>query len=1083
MLYGPSGCGKTSLVKAGLLPRLAEHVIPVYVEATADDTVLRLLKRLRKVCPESEADVSLPEFLGFVREGRWLPRGKKVLLVVDQFEQWLHGQRGGQDTQLVEAIRQCDGARVQCLLLVRDDFWSATSRFMRDLEIRPVDGENLAFVDRFDLLHARRVLAALGQAYGRLPAEWAGLTDEQSQFLERVVADLAQDGKVVCVRLALFADMMRGRPWTTSNLRQVGGAEGLGVTFLEEMFGAATARAEYRCHQTTARAILQALLPETATDIKGGMRSYAELLEAANSSNRAADFDDVVRMLDSELRLITPTDPEARDAGASVSAEDGSNARGKYYQLTHDYLVPALREWLTRKQKETRRGRAEVCLAERAAEWNLRRDSRHLPSFWESLTIRRLTKRKHWTDTQRRMMRQAGRYYGIRAAALAVILSLVGWASYETNGRYQAATKVAGLLSAEIRDVPALLPELRPYFRWARPHLVDARRDSDPKKQLHASLALLPADASQREFLRQRLVDAGPEEGRIICRELKKFAGDQIVGGDQIEEFWGLVADATLDGKARFRAACALAFWNPHDRRWRSHAPEIAAWLVSENPLFVGQWIESLRPVAALLVTPLGDLYRRSEQQQVRANALLVLAEYHREDWRELLELSGDARRSELAIPASSLRRWASQVVPTLRAQLVQPFPAKTAETDKDGLAKRQANAGILLCLIGAAHEVWPSLTQADDPRIRTSLVHGFAPAGVDPALLVSRLTAEDDASVRRAILWSLGQYEASVLTRRRCDDLAPRLVEMLRNDPDAGLHSSAEWLLRKWGYEELLTSAETPLKQEPLRPDRNWYHTLQGHTLAIVRGPVRFRMGSPREDPDGRPEEPLRDEAIDWSFAITTKELSLRHYRRFAPEHLAGRGDVRSLEAPVGRVSLMNAMAYCRWLTQQEGLPDSEMCYVPAEDGSLQVAPDWLARQGYRLPTEAEWECACRAGTTTRRYFGHSHEYLASYAWYLGNSDGAAMPCGLLLPNDFGLFDMHGNVAEWCQNRYHAHGESAGDLRADDLWHTLRSSDYGGIPTTHRAAARASSSRIAQFESLGFRLARTIPKSMIDPQ
>jgi formylglycine-generating enzyme required for sulfatase activity len=158
-------------------------------------------------------------------------------------------------------------------------------------------------------------------------------------------------------------------------------------------------------------------------------------------------------------------------------------------------------------------------------------------------------------------------------------------------------------------------------------------------------------------------------------------------------------------------------------------------------------------------------------------------------------------------------------------------------------------------------------------------------------------------------------------------------------------------------------------------------------------------------------------------------------------------------------------------------------MCYVPAEDGSLQVAPDWLARQGYRLPTEAEWECACRAGTTTRRYFGHSHEYLASYAWYLGNSDGAAMPCGLLLPNDFGLFDMHGNVAEWCQNRYHAHGESAGDLRADDLWHTLRSSDYGGIPTTHRAAARASSSRIAQFESLGFRLARTIPKSMIDPQ
>ena len=169
MIYGPSGCGKSSFVKAGLLPRLAANVIPVYVEAMADDTVLRLLKQLRKVCPESDPDASLPELLGFLREGRWLPRGKKVLIVLDQFEQWLHAQGGGHDAQLVQAIRQCDGSRVQCLLLVRDDFWSATSRFMQELEIRPVDGENLAFVDRFDLLHARRVLAALGRAYGRLP--------------------------------------------------------------------------------------------------------------------------------------------------------------------------------------------------------------------------------------------------------------------------------------------------------------------------------------------------------------------------------------------------------------------------------------------------------------------------------------------------------------------------------------------------------------------------------------------------------------------------------------------------------------------------------------------------------------------------------------------------------------------------------------------------------------------------------------------------------------------------------------------------------------------------------------------------
>ena len=352
MIYGPSGCGKSSLVKAGLLPRLAAQVVPVYVEATESDTVPRLLKRLRRACPEIDANVSLPELLGLLREGRWLPSGQKVLIVLDQFEQWLHAQRGVQDKPLVEAIRQCDGGRVQCLLLVRDDFWSATSRFMRELEIRPVDGENLAFLDRFDPLHARHVLAELGRAYGRLPEERAALTNDQQAFLDRAVAELAQDGKVICVRLALFADMFRGTPWTTSNLRRVGGAEGLGVTFLEETFSAATARAEYRCHQTTARAVLQALLPESGSDIKGGMRSQAELLQSAGGPDRARDFDETIRLLDGELRLITPTDPEGGGSGADASAAQPQGQLARHYQLTHDYLVPSLREWLTRRQKE-----------------------------------------------------------------------------------------------------------------------------------------------------------------------------------------------------------------------------------------------------------------------------------------------------------------------------------------------------------------------------------------------------------------------------------------------------------------------------------------------------------------------------------------------------------------------------------------------------------------------------------------------------------------------------------------------------------------------------------------------------------
>ena len=75
------------------------------------------------------------------------------------------------------------------------------------------------------------------------------------------------------------------------------------------------------------------------------------------------------------------------------------------------------------------------------------------------------------------------------------------------------------------------------------------------------------------------------------------------------------------------------------------------------------------------------------------------------------------------------------------------------------------------------------------------------------------------------------------------------------------------------------------------------------------------------------------------------------------------------------------------------------------------------LERTGYRLPTEAEWEYACRSGTITSRYYGVSTDLLGKYAWYQANSREHAWPGGSLIPNESGLFDMLGNVVEWVQD------------------------------------------------------------------
>jgi serine/threonine protein kinase len=253
LIYGPSGCGKSSLVKAGLLPRLSDAVIAVYVEATAEETEIRLLNSLRKRCPSLPDNLDLKETVAALRRGQGIPVGKKVVIVLDQFEQWLHAKKEEENTELVQALRQCDGGRVQRVVMVRDDFWMAATRFMRDLEVRLLEGQNSAAVDLFPIRHAEKVLAAFGRAFGVLPENPSETSKDQKHFLEQAVVGLGQEGKVIGVRLALFAEMMKGKAWTPTSLKAVGGTEGVGVMFLEETFSAAAAPPEHRYHQKAAR--------------------------------------------------------------------------------------------------------------------------------------------------------------------------------------------------------------------------------------------------------------------------------------------------------------------------------------------------------------------------------------------------------------------------------------------------------------------------------------------------------------------------------------------------------------------------------------------------------------------------------------------------------------------------------------------------------------------------------------------------------------------------------------------------------------------------------------------------------------
>ena len=1125
LIYGPSGCGKSSLIKAGLLPRLSCDVIPIYIEATAEETEMRLLSGLRKRCSDLPGNLGLQETLAVLRRGQGTSTqgreaGKKVLIVLDQFEQWLHAKTNETHRELVAALRQCDGGRVQCIVMVRDDFWLAVSRFLRDLEIRLVEGENSALVDLFDVDHARKVLMAYGRAFGKLPEKSADVTKEQKHFLKQAVAGLADDGKVVCVRLALFAEMMKGKPWTPAMLKAVGGAEGVGATFLEETFSASTAPPDHRYHQKAARAVLQALLPDSGIDIKGQMRSYPELLVASGYADRPRDFHDLMGILDGEIRLITPTDSEGKEAadpplplgeGRGEGIASRETLAERYYQLTHDYLVPSLREWLTRKQRETRKGRAELRLAERSTLWNTKREHRYLPSLREFLSIRLFTDKENWTGPQRKMMAKAGRVHGMRSGIVAALLVVLIIAGRELLGRIEARAFVEQLVAADIAEVPRIVGKLAGYRRWADPLLrqADAQASEGSSPQLHLKLALLPVDRRQKDYLYQRFLDAAPNEFPVL-RDALAPDKDELV-----EKLWTVMEQPTQGHEQqRLRAACALAAYDPEGQRWAKVQDRIADDLVAVPAVYLATWMDALRAVRGELLPPLRVIFRDAARTDTeRSLATEILADYAADQPAVLADLVMDADERRFAVIFAKLKMHAREALPPLEREIAKSLSLASMKDATEVLARRQANAAVALLKMDHADPVWPLLhyapdsadPQTCDPRARSWLIHRLAPMGADVMVVVRRLAEEPDVSRKRALILSLGEFEANLIPTAERQSLIAKLLDLYRSEPDSGLHAAAEWLLRQkgWGQgaelagiDDALREKEDHLRSRQASDKRQWYVATEGQTFVILNAEKPFRMGLPDSEPNRSEDESVHPQQIGRRFAIAAKTVTKAQYQKFQGDNSeVWHGNIsrwtRTDDLPQIGVTWYEAAQYCNWLSKKEGIDKKQWCYEANDDGKyaqgMKPANDYLQRRGYRLPTEAEWEYACRSGAMTSRYYGASPELLAKYAWYQEKLDSPphTFPVGLKKPNDFGLFDMHGNVWQWCDNRYSRHAKDEAEMQdlgmkdavgGEGDGRVLRGGSFTYRASLVRSACRFMDAPTDRNNGYGFRVARTCP-------
>ncbi|MGH8586891.1 MAG: SUMF1/EgtB/PvdO family nonheme iron enzyme [Gammaproteobacteria bacterium] len=237
---------------------------------------------------------------------------------------------------------------------------------------------------------------------------------------------------------------------------------------------------------------------------------------------------------------------------------------------------------------------------------------------------------------------------------------------------------------------------------------------------------------------------------------------------------------------------------------------------------------------------------------------------------------------------------------------------------------------------------------------------------------------------------------------------------------------------------------------------------------LMVVIPAGRFRMGSSEDEPEREDDEgPQHEVRLAAPFAMGVYAVTFEDYGRFCDDTTFGKPEDQRWgrgRRPVINVSWEEARAYCAWLGEQTG-------------------------RAYRLASEAEWEYACRAGTVTPFYFGRrittdQANFDGNYT-YNGSAKGEyraqSVPVGSFPPNAYGLYDMHGNVWEWCEDTWHNSYDGApsdGSARGKGgmASRVVRGGSWGGKPRGCRAASRSVSAPGSRSSHVGFRVCCSAP-------
>ena len=232
----------------------------------------------------------------------------------------------------------------------------------------------------------------------------------------------------------------------------------------------------------------------------------------------------------------------------------------------------------------------------------------------------------------------------------------------------------------------------------------------------------------------------------------------------------------------------------------------------------------------------------------------------------------------------------------------------------------------------------------------------------------------------------------------------------------------------------------------------------------------------------DGFPyEKPTHKVTLTYDFHIGKYPVTFEEYDKYCMRTSAKRpGDFSwgRGRRPVINVSWWDAISYCNWLSEKEGIPKAYDDKGNILDKYGKTTTDITEVVGYRLPTEAEWEYAARGGNKSKGYKYSGSDNADDVAWCYQNSGGKTQEVGTKLPNELGIYDMSGNVWEWCSDMFKGYSGSPQTnlYNSIDFYRVLRGGSWYNIATDARVAYRNFYTPSYTYAVLGFRITRTVP-------